>query len=441
MEQRPQTRAPGCGSRRRDERRRVELPGVRERPSSELADRLEEPEADLGARARRPARATGRSSSSSSPSTASARLSPPGTTTAASSENGAREDAEPSQDDARGVGDSREWLHSIDRSIVWWRSSTVRGPLPSTPKASVRPDEELRRAEELAPRRGQLDGERDAVEPVADRHDVADVVVAQREVARTHRARSTNSRTASDSRARGAVSPAHRRETELRYAPAQLAGHVERCSTGREQRDVGPGAKDGVGRVGAGVHDVLAVVEDEQRPLRGEPAGHAAEAIDAVLGERQDPADGRGQQLRVGDLDEIDPPHAVRERVDELGTDLLREAGLARSPGPISVTSRLSCTSRTIVSISSAAPDERRQGHREVVRHGVERAQGWEHAPRCSDGRAATRAPDGRGPSAGACPGRAARRRPAARPPPGRAWPRTRAPGHRGRSRAGERSG
>ena len=57
---------------------------------------------------------------------------------AASSVNGAA-NTPSRRSTTRVASESSEWLHSIERSMVWWRASTVRGPLPSTPIASARP--------------------------------------------------------------------------------------------------------------------------------------------------------------------------------------------------------------------------------------------------------------------------------------------------------------
>ena len=86
-------------------------------------------------------------------------------------------------------------------------------------------------------------------------------------------------------------------------------------------------------------------------------------------------ADGRRDQCGVREADEVDPPDAVGVTLGDLGRDLLREACLARA-------ARSGERDQAIVVEESddgddvvEASDERRQRHRQVVRHRVERPQ------------------------------------------------------------------
>ena len=93
---------------------------------------------------------------------------------------------------------------------------------------------------------------------------------------------------------------------------------------------------------------------------------------------------------------------------------------LPTPPDPVSVTSRSSPTSSPSVGDVDLPSDERRELDREVVTVHVERAQRRHARPVDQDGPPATRARDGRGPSAGGYPGRrGARRRPAVDDQPG----------------------
>ena len=164
-------------------------------------------------------------------------------------------------------------------------------------------------------------------------------------------------------------------ERHRRHPPAELAGNVERRAARGEHRDGRARCEQGGGNLRAGVEEVLAVVEDDQRPLRTQPANDAAEAVDAVFGEECSSADGAGDERRLGHGREIDPPHTVGEGLGDLGGHLLGEPGLARAPEagerdqPV-----LEDEPRDGVD-GVEATDEGRQRDRQVVRDGVERAQ------------------------------------------------------------------
>ena len=60
------------------------------------------------------------------------------------------------------------------------------------------------------------------------------------------------------------------RERQRRHSVDGLAVDAERLAAGRHQMDVGAAAQDGVGDLGAGADQVLAVVQDDQDVLGGE---------------------------------------------------------------------------------------------------------------------------------------------------------------------------
>ena len=83
-------------------------------------------------------------------------------------------------------------------------------------------------------------------------------------------ARSTNRATASDRRrASGDASPSSGSD-RVGHVDDDLAGDPERLPAGGQDADVGAGAQERSRQDGRGVVDVLAVVEDQERPLVGE---------------------------------------------------------------------------------------------------------------------------------------------------------------------------
>ena len=160
--------------------------------------------------------------------------------------------------------------------MVWWRSSTVRGPPPSTPSESASParswagDSTRQRAAASSMASGMPS------RLGADAHDVGHVLVREAEVA------SGSCRAIDEQADRVAVRDGLERrlrlrpEPERRYPPAQLARHVQRRAARGEDRDLGAAAQDLRRRLGARVGQVLAVVQDEQHPLSGQPPGDPA---------------------------------------------------------------------------------------------------------------------------------------------------------------------
>ena len=86
-----------------------------------------------------------------------------------------------SKHDAARASSSSEYDQSTVARSVWWRSTAVRRPPVSRRKRSSRRAGDLGRAHRDDARRGELDRERDAVEPAADLGDRGRVRVVERE--------------------------------------------------------------------------------------------------------------------------------------------------------------------------------------------------------------------------------------------------------------------
>ena len=122
---------------------------------------------------------------------------------------------------------------------------------------------------------------------------------------------------------------------QRRHAVDVLAGGAQRLAAGASTRRAGTGAQHGLGQTSGRLDQVLAVVEEQQEPLRTD-GGADTVGRDAGAGQRQ--AEHRGHRHRNeigcrerGELGEQDP---VGKRRQQAAGDLQREARLADPPGP-----------------------------------------------------------------------------------------------------------
>ena len=181
------------------------------------------------------------------------------------------------------------------------------------------------------PRRGELDRERDAVEPAADLADRCRVATRRaRSRAAPLRARSMNRRTASLSIGVDGSRRSDRGSGSDRSGHDPLAVDAEPSRLVASIRTSGHVAQTRSASVAAGVEQVLAVVEHEQQLAwaAGTRRMLSVEGSRTLLH-----AQGRRDDLRpslgVDDRCELAEPHAVRGTRQHLGRDLQREARLA----------------------------------------------------------------------------------------------------------------
>jgi hypothetical protein len=140
-----------------------------------------------------------------------------------------------------------------------------------------------------------------------------------------------------------------RRQRERTYGPERFPGDVQRFPARGQDAHPRAGGQDAVGEGGRGRDQVLAVVEDQQRPLPGQrgqqPAerigllfrpgrerrGRAARVQERLLAQAERPQHGGGDVRGVGQRRQLDQPHPVGHGV-HLGPGRLdRQAGLARA--------------------------------------------------------------------------------------------------------------
>jgi hypothetical protein len=218
----------------------------------------------------------------------------------------------------------------------------VAGTRRQEGESRVEPVEEPLGREQLRPRGGELDRERQVIEAAADL---------------------LNGRTRSDLATdfSGALGEEHRGLLSRKRLESVhlLARNAERRAARDEHASSGASSEDPA-HDGRGVEDVLEVVEqDHELP----PAEESREVVASPDGL----GDFRGHELGIGEAREGYPEHAIAEPADELRRDLEREARLARAArardGDKVRAVREHC--HKLVQLPLAA-DHRRRAHRQV---------------------------------------------------------------------------
>ncbi len=177
------------------------------------------------------------------------------------------------------------------------------------------------------PGRGELDGERQAVEAEADVGDGVD----RRAIVEGEAGRRGGGPLGEEL---GGVVLRQRRDRV-----EDLAGHAEALPAGGEHPDTRAGGDQVGGGVGRLVDDVLAVVEDEQGSPFAEGGGQVGGRRGVGQGahrrrlEAQRVADRREDTLAGGDARQVDHPHRFLRRVGPGEADFHSEAGLAGAAG------------------------------------------------------------------------------------------------------------
>ena len=254
-----------------------------------------------------------------STSAASVSRSAPQTSSAASSEQPPAKTARRAKSCARGSS-SRSWLHSIAARSVRWRSGASRGPPVSSGRRVLEPLEQRRRVEQLRARGGELDRERQPVQPAADRRHASRWAAAR---ARPPRARSTKS-----------VDRVRVWERLERVLALARTCSGARLVTSRRRRGAAASSSASDGRGGEQVLDVVEQQERVSVERRSAASVSCAPSACAIVGTT---SSGSRHGRRAG------PRRPRRSSVaDELGGDLQREpASCPCRPGPVTVTSRL----------------------------------------------------------------------------------------------------
>ena len=221
-------------------------------------------------------------------------------------------------------------------------------PARQQPEAIREPLDELLDREHPQPRRGQLDRQRQPVQPHAERFDGRRVVVGQRE-ARTRLARALDEQR---HRVRPPSPGSDSGGTRQSVSPSTPSGARLVAST----TTCGAARSSAVTTSRARAQQMLAVVEHDQRPPRRQvrarrlQIGHARQRPHAQrLGHR------RAHQRLVSQRRQLDPPDPVRERIDQRRTRPAARAASCRTrprPSP-STTASTANASRSAASSRS----------------------------------------------------------------------------------------
>ena len=227
--------------------------------------------------------------------------------------------------------ESRSWLQSSDARRVWWRSQCGARPAGEQAEAVRETARDLLDREHPQACRRQLDRERYPVQLAAQSGHRLDVLIGEGE-AGTHLARRAR-RTAPPRQNRRAPRPPRQEATGAE--PASRSRRRRRAARGwspaRRPRD---SLQKRLGDLGARLEQVLAVVEHDQRPPRGEIGADGLKLGEA----RQRPhpqglRHRRRDQPLLGERREVDPPDAVGEAIRELRGAPQRQSGLAAASG------------------------------------------------------------------------------------------------------------
>ena len=207
----------------------------------------------------------------------------------------------------------------VARSVCW-RSGRSRAPRGEQLQPALEPALERLRREQLHACGGELDGQRQPVEPPADLLDrlAVELVVLEGRQRRFRPRREERDRV---------------RRAERRNGQLALVREVQPLAARDEHGDAGR-IRERAREVRRGAEHVLEVVEDQEHAALAEMVvqrllqGAAARGFDA---ERL--ADRRHDERGVVDAAERDERDAVRELLHQLAADLEREARLAAAAG------------------------------------------------------------------------------------------------------------
>ena len=173
----------------------------------------------------------------------------------------------------------------------------------------LEPLEERGRWKHLDPGGGELDRERQVIEPPAD---LTSLAVA----------RDLDTRGSDPLEEEGdGVRLTQRQDDVLAFS-----GEMKRLSARHEQAEVGTGSQE-LGELGRGCYDVLEVVEQEEQALR-------ADVLGEFLGGAENLGDRCGDKRGLAKHGETDPEDAVRIKLGDVGGGLRREPGLAGTSCP-----------------------------------------------------------------------------------------------------------
>ena len=151
---------------------------------------------------------------------------------------------------------------------------------------------------------------------------------------------------------------------------------MQRLAGRGDDADAGRGAQQRVGQLGACAHQVLAVVDDEERLVASDVrAQRLQQRLARLLLDVEDLRGDARDQRRVLDRCQVDEPHAVGELFEHVGGDLQRQARLAVTAEAEQRQQPRFAQQALRVGELALAADERRDLLRKIVGRRFERTQ------------------------------------------------------------------
>lgn len=219
-------------------------------------------------------------------------------------------------------------------------------------EAVVEAEGDLLHRERAQAARGQLHGQRDAVQATAEQCHLLGVPLGQLEAGQ-HRRRAVGEERHGVRRA----APGRRGDGQRGDRQQVLAGRLQGLPAGGQDPQARCRPQQRVDQLGAGLHQVLAAVQhDQQLPVGELLHQHVQRRSRGRVGQAQGFEYGVPEQHRLLDGGHLDQPDAVGEAAVGLGGGPQGEPALAHPAGPVTVTSLDLTSSRASVASSSRRP-------------------------------------------------------------------------------------
>ena len=235
------------------------------------------------------------------------------------------------------------------------------------------------------PRSRELQRERDAVQTAADFGDGDGVVVGDPE----RRLRCSGAVDKELHRGKrgdriGVYRGGRRRRCQWRQRIDALATHIQGFAARHQDCRARSRPQQALRELGARLHEVLAVVEDQQQvPVPHELQQRVDDREPGLFLHAQHRRHRLRHETRIVDWSELDQPRAVGKRVEGVGRHLERQPGLAEAAATQQCQQACLGELFSYVDEFAFAPDEGRELLRQVVRRCFKRAQRRKLLPQC----------------------------------------------------------
>ena len=211
------------------------------------------------------------------------------------------------------------------------------GPAPpgQQPEPLIEPGADLRHRQRTQPGRGQLEGQRDPVQPHADRRHRRGVGGVQGEAPPGHHGALREQLHRLESRqpvGRGQIGGRHRQRRNPEHS---LPADAQRFPARDQQARPRARPHQGVGQLGGRAEHMLGIVQDhEQVPVADRLDQGVEHGLSRLLADLQHGRHGAGHQLGFGHRRQLGQPYPVAGAVQHLSRHLQRQPGLADPARP-----------------------------------------------------------------------------------------------------------